>query len=242
MLPKGRDRSTCTFLIQIGIFVSVSLWVSSSVDANCAGYVRPIAEVNREVLQALDTLQEDPRDPVDAKLLGSIAEHRIDLTSVFNDLTVAEKRQFLKRLNLDGSSYRVYTHDGRLLSAQSDGCTRTLLFTERDRFRWYTTRPPLDLPAPELFQALRNAGNPDWRQVNHAIEPEIEHQIRLQFWHHVGFHRYNQGWWIAWVPETGYFEMTVGNPTDRSIIQGFIETAPPGYGYQLVTREGRVVL
>jgi hypothetical protein len=160
--------------------------------------------VNREVLQRWNSIKDDRSYFWGKQILDAVRDRRLTLTIEFDRLSGPEKTQVISTLQLDGSSYDVYTSDGRLVSAQYDGCTpRKALLTERDRYGWYLTRPPVPMPFPMLLDALRNAGQPTWREVQFSIHHEDERKARLQFWQTVGYHRYNKGWWVAWVPEGG---------------------------------------
>jgi hypothetical protein len=122
--------------------------------ANCPGYGRPIEAADREALQHLNRIKDDTNYFFGHRIIESIQGNRITLTSAFDYFTGPDKEQVLRTLQLDGCSYQVYSADGRLLSAQYDGCTRTLPLTERDRFSWYLTRPPVDLPLSALGESL----------------------------------------------------------------------------------------
>ena len=211
--------------------------------ANCPGSGRPIEAVNQEVLQRLNSIKDDRSYFFGQPILGSIlttdAGNRVILTPAFDRFSGPEKQQVLSTLQLDGSNYRVYTADGRLLSSQYDGCTfKQALLTERDRYSWYFNRPPVDLPRSELSEALRNAGQPIWRNVTVSISAPQERQIRNQFWQSVGYSQYNQGWWIGWVPEGGYFEITVVNADSLALANSFIDAAPQNYRYVVIAKDG----
>lgn len=209
--------------------------------ANCPGFARPSEQVNPEVQQRANQLKNDPNQFFGKKMLDAIANRRITLTVEFDRLTGIEKQQVLNTLQLDGSTYEVYTADERLVSAQYDGCTRTHLKTERDRYGWYLNRPPVEMPLPMLRDALRNSGQPIWRKVNQSIHPEDERKARFKFWEKVGYDKYNQGWWIGWVPESAYFEVTVRNANDVTQLKPYLETAFHQYRYVVIATDGTLL-
>lgn len=212
---------------------------SHPAQANCAGFARPPEEVNAEVKKRANNLKNDRNQFFGKPMLAVIVDRRINLTSDFDRLTGSEKQQVLNTLQLDGSTVDVYTSDGRLVSAQYDGCTRrTYLLTERDRYSWYLNRPPVPMPLPMLQDALRNAGQPSWRKVNQSIHPEDERRARFKFWETVGYAKAKQGWWIAWVPEGGYFEVTVRNADDVTTLRPYLEKAFRQYRYVVLATDG----
>ncbi|MDZ8090133.1 MAG: hypothetical protein RMY16_31945 [Nostoc sp. DedQUE12b] len=199
--------------------------------ANCPHFGRPPEQVNPEVQQRANQLKNDPNQFFGKKILDTIINRRITLTPDFDRLTGIEKQQVLNTLQLDGSTYEVYAADERLVSAQYNGCTRTYLKTERDRYGWYLNRPPVTMPLPMLRDALRNWGQPTWRKVNQSIHPEDERKARFKFWETVGYDKYNQSWWIGWVPEGGYFEVTVRNADGVTQLKPYLRTAFHQYRY-----------
>lgn len=225
-------------LLPVVLLASCVTIAAHPAQANCAGYGRPPEEVNLEVKQRANQLKNDPNQFFGQKMLDVIADRRITLTPAFDRLTGSEKQQVLNTLQLDGSTYEFYTADGRLVSAQYDGCTRNYLMTERDRYSWYLNRPPIPMPTPMLQDALRNAGQPKWRKVNQSIHPEDERRARLKFWQTVGYNQHNKGWWIAWVPEGGYFEVTVRNADDVTTLKPYLENAFRQYRYVVLATDG----
>ena len=222
------------------LLASTALLIAKPALADCPGSGRPTEAVNQMVLQRLNSIKDDRSYFFGQPILDSIEGHRLVLTPAFDRFTGPDKRQVLNTLQLDGSIYEVYTADGRLLSTHPyDGCiSRPALLTERDRYGWYLNRQPVDLPRSELSEALRNAGQPSWRTVTKSISVQQERQIRLQFWQTVGYSRYNQGWWIGWVPEGGYFEITVANADDLRQANSFIDGASQDYRYVVIAKDG----
>ena len=221
------------------LLAATALLTAKPAFANCPGYGRPIEAANQAVLQRWNSIKDDRSYFFGQEILGAIEGNRLILTPAFDRFSGPEKKQVLGTLPLDGSSYAVYTADGRLLSAQYDGCTpRQPLLTERDRYSWYFNRPPVDLPRAELSEALRNAGQPSWRNVTVSISAQQERQIRNQFWQTVGYSQYSHGWWIGWVPEGGYFEITVANADSLALANSFINRAPQNYRYVVIAKDG----
>ncbi len=132
--------------------------------------------------------------------------------------------------------YSVYASDGRLIAAAYDGCTRNVLLTERERYQWYLNR------FVAKGEALYNAGRPTWRQVKFPLPQNKEKALRQSFWKKVGYAQAKQGWWIAWVPEQGYFEINI--PNNRALPelkQHFLKQAPKDFRYVIVDHAGNVL-
>ncbi|MEO1353353.1 MAG: hypothetical protein AAFW84_32095 [Cyanobacteria bacterium J06635_15] len=83
---------------------------------------------------------------------------------------------------------------------------------------------------------LRNAGYPSWRQVNFPIDPATEQAVRLGFWNSVGYEQSH--WWIAWVPEHGYFEINVPENYDAERLEQYWQVADRNYRYVVLSRDG----
>ena len=144
------------------------------------------------------------------------------------------------------SPYQVYANDGQLISAPYDGCTRMTLLTERDRFSYYyhtlifRGRIPKGQKSvtPEM---LRNAGQPFWRSVRFPISDAEEQSTRLRFWEAVGYDRAKKGWWIAWIPEQGHFEINLPLKDGGDRLEKFWTVAPRKYKYAVVTADGTLI-
>jgi hypothetical protein len=222
-----------------GMALSACVAISAApAQANCAGFGRPPEIANAEVQQRLTPLLDSTDEFFGQKVLAQITENRIILTPAFERFTGPDKQQILSTLQLNGSTYEVYAADGRLVSAQYDGCTRTVLLTERDRYSWYLTRPPAPMPFAMLSDALRNAGQPVWRTVRQSIHPEDERRARHNFWRAVGYDKANRGWWIAWVPEGGYFEITVSRAGDLDLVNPYLTSVSNQYRYVVIASDG----
>ncbi|MEO0376463.1 MAG: phosphoribosylaminoimidazolesuccinocarboxamide synthase [Cyanobacteria bacterium P01_A01_bin.17] len=237
----------------------------SPAQANCSDriaditLVRPVMETLWRQLKAETQYSWGAERPY-----GEINDNRITLTSAFEGLAGPQKTQVLERLHLGYgnnwfkllspqeqtdalkhpgigalSPYKVYAHDGRLLSVPYDGCTRTTLMTEKARYSYYflTLRTESTNDQKRVTsEMLRNAGQPQWRNVRFPITVAAERMTRLRFWQSVGYNQASQGWWIAWVPEQGHFEINV--PADDQRLEKFWTIAPRQYKYVVVTADG----
>lgn len=235
---------------------------SLPVQANCVDLISDLGDVQPAMERLWQQLQQQTTYPWgQVRPYAQLKAGQITLTPAFDRLTGAQKQESLSLLRLSNwavelltpeeeakirevyrnaipaamSPYQVFASDGRAVSMPYDGCTRFTLLTERDRFVWYSVRP-IDTATPTT---LRNAGNPSWRKVRFPIAPATEKAIRLQFWQTVGYDKYPLGWWIAWVPERGHFEITVStNQPYQATLQKYWRVAPRQYRYELVTTDG----
>lgn len=132
--------------------------------------------------------------------------------------------------------YSVYASDGRLIAAAYDGCTRQVLLTERARYQWYLNR------FVASGEALYNAGRPAWRQVRFPLAANKEKRVRQGFWKQIGYAKAEQGWWIAWVPEQGYFEINLPDQRFLPELQNrFLKLAPKDFRYVIVDQAGNAL-
>jgi hypothetical protein len=218
--------------------------------ANCGD---PIAD-RRLVQPALERhwqqLQQQQSYPLGTvRPFGTLSGDRITLTAAFDRLDGAAKRQVIEALRLGTSPdwlsllspaeqqaaladpglgaiapHTVVAHDGRLISYAYDGCTRPLLFTEFARYQqgWVGRRPPP-------------------RTVRFPIEPATEQAVRRRFWQAVAPHRSDVRW-IAWVPEQGFFEITVAStPGAAGSLDAFWKVAPRQFRYVVMEEGGSQV-
>lgn len=232
--------------------------------ANCADRIASLDLVQPAMERHFAQLQQETNFSWGNKQpFGQIDGNQIILTPAFDSLNGTEKQQVLDRLNLGYnnnwfnllspeeqdaalqnsgigamSPYEVYASDGRAVAMPYDGCTRTISLTEKDRFSWYFNRPPQQENSVVTPEALRNAGQPFWRQVRFPISPQQEKNTRLRFWNTVGYERAKQGWWIAWVPEQGYFEINVPANYEQQHLQRFWRVAPGQYRYVILRNDG----
>lgn len=228
--------------------------------ANCPNPIASLETVQPYMERHWQTLKQRTDFPWGStQPYGTIQGDRLTLTPAFEPLSGAQKQQVLHLLHLgDGkfwqdlltpeeqqiesarsgiggaSPYTVFASDGRALSLPYDGCGRGYLFTEQQRFSWYLGRPPGVINPDDL----RNAGSPFWRTVNYPLSVDQERDVRLHFWRVVGYKNANS-WWIAWVPEHGYFEINV--PSGQSYgetLQRFWRVKFPNYRYVVVESDG----
>ncbi|MEM9503513.1 MAG: phosphoribosylaminoimidazolesuccinocarboxamide synthase [Cyanobacteria bacterium P01_E01_bin.43] len=232
----------------------ISWLAANPATANCAGTPASLEWYEPVMTEHFQQLQSQSTYPWgEARVFDQIVGDRVLLTEAFETLNGPQKVQVLstligvdfqayltpeeyeQKLNEPGigpSPYDVVASDGRLVSAVYDGCTRDLLLTEQARFSWHYNSQGLDVPRSEL----RNAGQPSWRQVNFAIAPEDELAVRLGFWESVGYENFD--WWIAWVPEHGYFEVNVPENFDEARLQRYWQVADRNYRYVVVRADG----
>jgi len=180
---------------------------------------------------------------------GSLSGDRITLTADFDRLDGAAKRQVIEALRLGTNPdwlsllspaeqkvaladpglgaiapHTVMAHDGRLLSYAYDGCTRPLLLTEFARYQqgW-------------LGRTLPS------RTVRFPIAPATEQAVRRRFWQAMAPHRADLRW-IAWVPEQGFFEITVAaRPGAERSLEAFWKVAPRPFRYRVLEEGGSVL-
>ncbi|MFK0730966.1 MAG: hypothetical protein ACIWVG_07315 [Gloeotrichia echinulata HAB0833] len=134
--------------------------------------------------------------------------------------------------------HSVYANDGRIVFYPYDGCTPLTLFTEKQRYSSYFYRSAFNSNKSKIEQESRNVGQAPGRKVRFPITATQEKKIRLLFWKTIGYEQINQEWWIAWVPENGYFEINLKRDYDKQLLQKFLQTAPRQYRYVLVATDG----
>jgi hypothetical protein len=230
--------------------------------ANCNDYVGRVEYWQSPMQRHWQQLQQRTSYPWgQARPYGEISGDRINLTADFDRLNGAQKQQVLSLLlnpdwqqivtleeqqagieqgTIGALPYAVYASDGRLVSAVYDGCTRTTMLTERARYSWYYNSIGRSLPANLNPEALRNAGRPSWRQIGRVISATAERSMRTRFWNSVGYHQAANGFWIAWVPESGYFEINVPPGNDARQLP-FWRVAPREYNYRVISTDGSYV-
>lgn len=246
------------WLLPATVLFNLSVAIAPA-NANCAmgvGSAEPFQLVMERVWREL---QQQPTYPWgNARPYGTFVGNRITLTPAFEPLTGAQKQQVVETVlttppfeqltpaerdamqQVAGPPpYQVYASDGRLVSAPYDGCTRPTLLTERDRYGWYFNSQNRGAPADLTPDGLRNAGRPSWRVVRVPISAEQERSTRLRFWNAVGWNATD--WWIAWVPETGYFELNVPVGYSPTQLERFWQVAPRQQRYVVVANDGTVL-
>jgi hypothetical protein len=259
---KGFNIPNCSIYPILSILLAIA--TPSLVRANCnevlgdLSQVQPAMELYFPKLKARTDYPWGKAQPYD-KIEGD----RITLTAAFDSLTASQKleaidllkvgynwpKEFLNSAQYEAIKkgygyfpaimppYQVFTSDGRLVSAAYDGCTRSTILTEAERYRWYYNRSPSEAS----YEDLRNAGKPNWRQVKYSISPQQERTVRRKFWQAVGYNQ-TQVYWIAWVPEHGHFEINVSEGTSyQKTLQRFRRVAPSKYRYVIVSDRGNVL-
>jgi hypothetical protein len=252
-------------LVILSIF-AIEISISTPpVLANCADRVASLELVEPVMKRLWERLQHQKQYPWGQdNPYQQIHGNRIDLNENFDRLTGKQKQQVLSVLKLDYNSnwfnlldrsqqqaalhnpeigamspYQVFASDGRILSTPYDGCTRMTLLTERERFGWYHLQASSSTGANSLL--LRNVGYPQWRKVKFPIDAGQEKVVRQKFWQSVGFNQANKGWWIAWVPEQGYFEINLPTESPLTQLQRFWQIAPSQYHYVVVNNDGTLL-
>lgn len=240
------------------------IFTTSSAQANCVDRIAKLELVQPSMERLWQELQHKDQYPWGKKRpYGQLTGNKITLTADFDSLTGAQKKETLRMLHLSYSQnwfdlltpeeqqtalknpnmgamspYVVYGSDDRLISAPYDGCTRMTLLTEKARFSWYYLR--ISHQNDDQIM-LRNVGNPPWRQVKFPISAEEEKSVRYLFWRIIGFDNSNPGWWIAWVPEKGYFEINVPRNYNQKLLQKFQKLVPVQYRYVIVADDGTLL-
>ncbi|BAY13364.1 phosphoribosylaminoimidazolesuccinocarboxamide synthase [Calothrix sp. NIES-2098] len=226
--------------------------------ANCADQIANLQKVQPAMERHWQQLQQQKTYPWgEARPYGKLNGDRITLTSAFDRLTTPQKEQVLNTLlsytltpqeQQDSSGdyigappFKVYANDGRAVSMPYDGCTRFTLLTERARYGYYYNTVYGFNRGNSILEQLRNSGRPSWREVRFPISAAEEKKTRLQFWNVIGW-KTGEVWWIAWVPENGYFEINIPVGYQQSRLQRFWQIAPRQYRYVVVANDGRVLL
>ncbi|MHC5717786.1 hypothetical protein [Nostoc sp.] len=181
----------------------------------------------------------------------------ITLTPAFLQLSPEQKQQvitevFAYKVTPEESSkaggyvgayapHLVYASDGRIVFDPYDGCHPLTLFTEKERYSWYFYKGVLNSNQSKIEQESRNVGAAPGRKVRFPITATQEKKIRLLFWKTIGYKQINNEWWIAWVPEHGYFEINLKRDYDKQLLHKFLQIAPRQYRYVLVATDGTLL-
>ena len=249
------------------IAFSIFTWAIAAPQAlaNCSDRPADPSWYQPAISEHLQQLETQPNSPVaGADIYDRIEGDRIFLTPNFNALSGPQKaaaitavtrinlqdyftpEAFEQKLTPPGSEgigtfpFDLIASDGRTVSAVYDGCTLFTLLTEKDRFDYYYTRHFIEFgQTAGNSQRIRNVGAPSWRTINFPIEADAERAVRLGFWGSVGYE--NTGWWIAWVPEIGKFEVTVPANFEYDRLQRYWQVANRNYSYVVVRADGTVL-
>ncbi|MEZ0373235.1 MAG: hypothetical protein ACAI44_29355 [Candidatus Sericytochromatia bacterium] len=174
---------------------------------------------------------------------------RIYLSPAFERLSARQKKHVLSLLLLDYGDYKpllqllpsrqrheialsggamvpyeVYSSDGRLVSLPYNGCNRLTMLTEYERAR-----------IGFLGVASLNHG----RVQRYPMSRWQQERIKKLFWQSVGYQRAGE-YWIAWVPESGHFEIDVPSLNHGQVLRPFWQSAPSYYRYVVVDRGRRL--
>lgn len=252
-----KSQILCFPGITAGIVIS---WLAQLTPAwaNCPDWVGSV-EWHRPTMTAhFEYLQSQTSYPWgEARVYDYIEDGQAFLTEAFDRLNGEQKQQvlrtlfffdsraylteeeYLERLKTPGiglSPYQAITNDGRLLRGVYDGCTVFILLTEKQRYSWAYLSQGRSQPHNLADSLLRNAGQPSWRQVNFPIGAAAEKRVRLSFWRAIGYE--NSDWWIAWVPENGYFEINVPENADSARLEQYWQVADQNYRYIVIRNDG----
>lgn len=229
------------WLLAIAVTLNVVV-ATPPAQANCPGSVQPLEEVQPQVQKRWQELQRMETYPWGkARVYDRLEGDRITLSASFDQLRNGEKEEAINLLKLGNLIHSVYASDGRLLSAVYDACTRFNMVTEKARYSWYYNAVGRSLPTTLPREALRNAGTPSWRLVKVPISQAKEQSVRNLFWRTMGHSQANNGMWIAWVPEHGYFEVNVPNGYDVKKLSKFWRVAPQNYRYMVLSTDGSIL-
>ncbi len=231
--------------------------------ANCNDRVSKLAYIDPAMTRLWSQLQNRQTYPWgSARVYDRREGNTIHLAAAFDRLSGPQKKQAIALLQLDYSDrlsdlltaaerqqpgigaippYRVLTSDGRLVRTAYDGCTSVVLLTEFERFDYYYTRRPRTGDRQVTVPELRNGGNPFWREVRFPLAPEREAELRHRFWRAIGYDRAETGYWIAWVPERGAFEIVMPTGSDPAVLERFWSVTPGRYRYEVLNAVGTVL-
>ncbi|HEY9625087.1 MAG TPA: hypothetical protein V6C78_32475 [Crinalium sp.] len=225
--------------------------------ANCAEVLAPMELIQPATERQWQQLQQQTTYPWgEARPFGTLVGDRVTLTPEFDRLTGSQKRQVIgsvfgytltpaEEQALSGAipigHYKIYASDGRMVY-EASACHDITTLTERARYEYYYNFSFI-FPGFESEREVesRNAGRPAWRNVRFPISAAQERRTRLRFWNAIGYNQAANDWWIAWVPEQGYFEVNAPVGYSQQLIQRFWQVAPQQYRYVVVTADGTLV-
>jgi hypothetical protein len=251
---KLKSRLWSSVILLSVILTSVDLFLEKiPAHANCADITAPLELVQPAMERHWQRLQQQTTYPWGtARPFAALNGDRITLTPDFDGLTSVQKGQVItevlafsltpeeqQALNgaLTPGPYIIYASDGRIVHASS-ACHSFTPMTEKARYQYYYNFAEPSRPRSELEAELRNAGRPSWRDVRFPISAEQERTTRMKFWNAVGYAQAENDWWLAWVPERGYFEVNVPVNYNRQLLQRFWRVAPQEYRYVVVAADG----
>ena len=235
---------------------SVDLLRISPALANCSETLAPMEQMQPAMERQWQQLQQQTTYPWgNVRPFGTLVGDRVTLTPEFDRLNGSQKQQVIsaafgytltpeeqQALNcaLGMGPYEIYASDGRMIYRAS-ACHDMTTLTEKARYSYYYNFADSFTPRSELETELRNAGRPAWRDVRFPISAAQERETRLKFWNAIGYNQATNGWWIAWVPENGYFEVNAPVGYSQQQLQRFWQVTPRQYRYVVVTIDGTFV-
>ncbi|MEO1295363.1 MAG: hypothetical protein AAFW75_06080 [Cyanobacteria bacterium J06636_16] len=248
--------------------IALNVFIVAPAFANCLETLPSTDYLEPAMARHWQQLQDETTYPWGtARPYGELTGDHIVMTPAFDALTGPQKNQVLDLLNIENAPalrdlltpeeripreesglyppYTVAAHDDRMLYRAYNACRPMRLLTERDRYSYYffsrfPRHPETDEAAS--YEDLRNAGQPFWRDVQFPLAVADERSLRLSFWEAVGYDKANQGWWIAWVPEQGHFEIVVSEDYSPADLQRFWQVASDEYSYVVMTTGGTPIL
>lgn len=135
----------------------------------------------------------------------------------FLSLLSPQQRQQISRQQGSMLPYTVYAADGRVVSLAYNACNRLTLLTEYERSR------------------LGFLGVESERTQRYPMSRWQQEEVKKVFWNTLGYDKAG-AYWLAWVPEQGYFEINVPDLGHKALLD-FWPKAPNYYRY-LVVFEG----
>lgn len=230
-------------LLHLVIFIGLLLLaVAGPAQANCADTIASVELVQPGMERLWQQLQKQTQYPWGkARPFGILGKGRVTLTPAFNRLNGDQKRQVLAMLHVGSgyhelltpqerkaageypgalSPFRVYDSDGRILALPYDGCTMMFALTEYER-----------------YQIAKSRGSSEGLGLS-ATEEIVEKKMRSQFFKVISWDKAQAGYWIAWVPQTKYFEINVPGHYDQAALNRFWKVASRGYRYVVLSTDG----
>ncbi|MBD2460282.1 phosphoribosylaminoimidazolesuccinocarboxamide synthase [Oscillatoria sp. FACHB-1407] len=248
---KLNFRSYASVLALSVALTSAAAFKPAPALANCSDQLASLEQVQPFMERHWQELQQQTTYPWgNARPYGTLMGNRITLTPEFDRLTGSQKREVINSVFsysltpeerqsfepfLMPGPYEIYTSDGRFVDRAS-ACHDNTALTERARYSYY-----YNSGYSQAGAELRNAGYSDWRIVRFPISVEQEQFVRYRFWNAIGYNHADSGWWIAWVPETGRFEINAPVGFNPQQLQRFWRVAPSQYHYDVVTIDGTLV-
>ncbi len=222
--------------------------------ANCSEQIATSEVIRNAVKRRFEELQKQQIYPWGKiRPYDKISGNNIILTSAFDQLTGIQKKQVISEVLLYNLTeeernagvyigippHSVYASDGRIVSYVYDGCTSFTPLTEKERYSAYLNDfSNKRLNIEEESRNILPSSGITARKIRFPITARKEKKIRLLFWKTIGYSQEKNGWWIAWVPEHGYFEINLPHNYNKKLLEKFLGIAPRQYRYVLVDDDG----